>query len=63
MLFQLPDGGQAVHGIAGKATDRLGDDEIDMSGQGISDHFIEAIPVRRIRSADALIRIYTVSTT
>ena len=55
MLFQLSDRHEAVHRIAGEAADRLGHDQIDLSGKGIFDHFIETVPVTSVCSADAFI--------
>ena len=57
MLLQLADGGQAVHGVAGKAAHRLGDDEVDFPGEGIGDHLIETSPALCVRAGNALIRI------
>ena len=62
-FLQLPDGGQAVDGIAGKAADGLGDDEIDFPGQRISHHGLEALAVLGAGTGDALIRVAVLSGT
>ena len=56
-FLQLSDGGQAVDGIAGKAADGLGDDEINFPGQRISHHGLEALAVLGAGAGDALIGI------
>ena len=58
MLFELANGGQAVHGVSGEAADGLGYNQINLSGQRIRDHLIEAIPVAGVQAADAFVRIY-----
>lgn len=60
MLFQLPDGGQAVHSIPGKTADALGDDQIDFPGKGVYHHFVEPITVLCRDRADALIYVNAV---
>lgn len=40
MLLQLADGGEAVDRVAGESADQLGDDEVDLPGEGIGDHII-----------------------
>ena len=59
MLLQLADDRQAVHSIAGETTDGLGDDQVDLPGQGIRDHLLEALALLRIRTADALVGVQT----
>ena len=56
-FFQSADGGQAVHGVTGKAADGLGDDKVDLPGKGIPDHTIEAVPVLGVDGTDALVRV------
>lgn len=56
-LFQLADGGQAVHGISCKAAYTLGHDQVDFSGKGIPDHAVEAVPALGVDGADALIGV------
>ena len=58
MLFELTNGGQAVHGISGEAADGLGHDQVDFSAQRVCDHLIEAIPVAGIQAANTLVRVY-----
>ena len=60
MLFELADGGQAVHGVSGEAADGLGHDQVDLSGQRVSNHLIEAIPVAGIQAADAFVYLNAV---
>ena len=60
MLFELSDGGQAVHGVSGEAADGLGYDQVDFSGQRVRDHLIEAIPVAGVQAADALVYLNAV---
>lgn len=43
MLLQVPDRGQAVNRIASETADRLGDDQIDLSGERVGDHLIEPL--------------------
>ena len=57
VLLQLAVGRQAVHRVAGKPTDGLGDDQIDLSGQCVRDHLIEAVPVPGGHGADTLIGV------
>ena len=39
-FFQFADGNQTVNRVSGEAADRLCDDEVDFTGHGIGDHFI-----------------------
>lgn len=56
-LLQLADGGQTVYGVPGKTADGLGDDKVDLSGQGIPDHAVEAVPALGVDGTDALISV------
>lgn len=54
-LFQLADGGQAVHGISRESAHTLGHNQVDFSSQGIPDHAVEAVPALGVDGADALV--------
>ena len=56
-FFQFSDGGQAVDRISGKAADRLGDDQVDLSSQGILDHLIETVTAFCAGAGDALVSV------
>ncbi len=56
-LLELPDGRQAVHGVAGEAADALGDDEVDLSGQSVGDHPLEALAALGGCARDALVGV------
>ena len=57
IVLQFPDRGQAVHGIPGEAAHRLGDDQVDLPGKRVRDHFIETLSVLRAGARDALVGI------
>ncbi len=56
-FLQLPDGGQVVDSVPGKATDGLGDDEIDLPGQCICHHGLEALAVLGACAGDAIVGV------
>ena len=56
-LFELAYGDQAIHGVSSKTANRLCNDEVDFSRQGILDHFIEACTVLSVRTGNALVGI------
>lgn len=58
VLFQLADGGEAVHGISGKADDGFRDDQADPPSQRIRNHAIEAVPVTGVRCGYAFVRVH-----
>lgn len=58
MLLKQADGGKAVHRIPGKAADAFGNDQVDLPGQRVLDHPIEAVPVLCVQSADPFIRVH-----
>ena len=58
VFLQLPDGGEAVHGISGKAAHRLGHNQIDASGQRVLDHSVEALAASGAHGGDALVGIH-----
>ena len=58
MLLQLPDGGEAVHGVPGKAAYRLGHYEVDASGQRVLNHPVEALAASGAHGGDALVGVY-----
>ena len=58
MLLEQADGGKAVHRITGKAADAFGNDQVDLPGQRVLDHPIEAVPVLCVQSADPFIRVH-----
>ena len=57
-FLELSDGRQAVHGVAGKAADALGDDEVYLSGQSVGDHSLEALTVLGAGAGDAFIGVH-----
>ena len=56
-FLELSDGRQAVHGVAGKAADALGDDQVNLPGQRISDHSLEAFTALGAGTGDAFVGI------
>lgn len=56
-LLQLADGGQTVYGVSGETAYTLGHNQVDLSGQSIPDHAVEAVPALGIDGADALIGV------
>ena len=58
VLFQLPDGRQAVYGIPGEAADRLCDNQVDLPGQGVLDHAVKPIPLFRIAAGDPFVGVH-----
>ena len=59
MLLQGADGGKAVNRVSGKTADRLCDDQVDLSGEGVSHHAFKALTFFGIRPGDTLIGIDT----
>ena len=57
-LLQVADGRQAVHGVAGKAADRLGDDQINLSVQRVLYHLLEAFAVLDACAGNTFIGVY-----
>jgi len=56
VLLQLADSGKAVYRIPGEAAHRLGDDEVDATGEGIGNHLFETVPMAGIGRRNALVR-------
>lgn len=56
-FFQLADGHQAVDRISRKSTDRLGDDEIDLTVKGISNHLFEPFTALGVGARYTFVRI------
>ena len=52
VVFQLSDGREAVHRVAGETADGLGDDEVDLPGKGIRHHRLETLTVSGVGSRD-----------
>ena len=57
-LLQVADGRQAVHGVAGKAANRLGDDQINLSVQRVLHHLLEAFAVLDACAGNTFIGVY-----
>lgn len=57
VLLELPDGGEAVDGISGESADALGDDQVDLPGERVLYHGLEADSLLDAGSADSLVRI------
>ena len=57
VLLQLPDGRQAVHCVTGEPADALGHNQIDLSGQRVRDHLVEAVPMPGRYGTDALVGV------
>ena len=57
MIFELPDGGQAIDGVTCKTRDRFGDDEVYLSGQSIFNHAFEAFAAFGVGTGDAFIGV------
>ena len=62
-LLQLADGGQRIHGVAGKAADGFCDDQVNPPLHGSGDHGVEAVPVADAGAGDALVRVALLSGT
>ena len=58
VLLQLADGGEAVHGISGKAVDGFRDDQVDPPGHRIRNHAVKAVPVTGVRCGYAFVRVH-----
>ena len=58
MLLQLADGSQRIYRVSGETGNRLGDDQIALSGQRILDHAIEALTLLCAGACDTLVGIY-----
>ena len=58
LFLELTHGGQAVHSVAGKAGNGLGDDEVDFPGQCVGDHLVEALAPFGVRAGDALVGVH-----
>ena len=54
----MSDGGQAVNGVPGKSADGLGDDKVDLPGQCIRHHGLEALTMLGAGAGDALIGVH-----
>ena len=57
VFLQLPDGGQGIDRVPRKAADGLGDDQVDLAVQCISDHAFEAFAVLGAGARDALVGV------
>lgn len=53
--FQTADGSEGIHGISGETGQRLGEDQIDFSVQGIGYHAVEAVPPADGQPGDTII--------
>lgn len=58
MFLEFSDGRQTVHGISGKAADALGNDEVDLPGQSVRDHFLETLAVLGAGIGDAFVGVH-----
>jgi len=58
-FLEIAYGGQAVDRVAGKAADRLGDNQIDLTIKGVGDHAFEAHALFGVRACYALVGINT----
>ena len=57
VFLQLANGGKAVHSVSGKAADGFRDDQVDLSGQRIRNHAVEAVTMLGVGAGDALVGI------
>lgn len=53
--FQSVDGSEGIHGISGESGQRLGEDQIDFSVQGIRYHTVETVTLADRQSGDTII--------
>ena len=57
MLFQKPNGRQAVHRISGKAGNGLGDDEVNFPCEGLLNHVVELLALFRAGAGNASVGV------
>jgi len=56
--FQAADGSEGIHGISGEPGQRLCDDQIDFTVQGIHYHTVEAVPPADGQPGDTIIGVH-----
>ncbi len=57
VVLQLSHRGKAVHRIAGESAHALGDNKVDLSGEGVSYHLLKALAPLGIRYGDSFVYV------